>query len=227
MLTTPITTSSFHSRVLLLHANHLDKLNTQAQLQLPTPIISSLSSTDTPLSPGDAISQLLGIVSPWIDLCSPDPLIYSLSRQVLDLEIAYAAFCGFGNVIIPGPKLHYNQLHGEGIMQYALAIQEALGASNYLQIEIKLSIIDNGEFEKDDVEDSLAYRAREEYIGTSEGVKKNKMDEFGTWDAWNIIRTVCKYNSRLFVGKEKHQYFLVELLLAIFRVPFSFRLESQ
>lgn len=35
--------------------------------------------------------------------------------------------------------------------------------------------------------------------------KANKeIDLFETWDAWNLIRSVCKYNSRLSVGKKPY-----------------------
>lgn len=201
MLTTPITTPNFHARVLILHANHLKDVGAEGGSNLPAPMVPALSSVDTPLGPGETVTQLLGVISPWIDLCSPDPLIYGISRQVLELEVSYAAFCGLGNVLIQGPKLHHGKLHGDGLMQYALAIQEALGASNYLQIEIQLPMMDHADSEKDHGMESLAYRAREEYVGTTEGIKGRKPDEFGTWDAWNMIRIVCKYNPRLFIGK--------------------------
>ena len=35
--------------------------------------------------------------------------------------------------------------------------------------------------------------------------QKREIDLFETWDAWNLIRTVCKYNSRLSVGKKPIQ----------------------
>lgn len=209
MLTTLITTPNFHSRVLILHADHLEKLNITDGSTVPPPLIPALSAVDTSLSPGDTITHLLGVVSPWIDLCSPDPLIYDISRQVLELEVAYAAFCGLGNVIIQGPKLHHGKIHSDGLMQYALAIQEALGASNYLQVEIKLPMANHFDADRDNAANSLAYRAREECVGMPEGGSSRKTELYGSWDAWNIIRTVCKYNNRLFVGKKTNQDFVI------------------
>lgn len=206
MLTTPITTSHFHSRVLALLSNHLSELGSEdvgrSGRPIPAPIIPALSPVDTPLTPGDVISQLLAVASPWIDLCSPDPLIYNISRQVLELEITYAAFCGIGNVILPGPKLHHRNIHGGGLTQYARAIQEALAAGNYLQIHIMLPIIDHPDTDNDDEMGSLVPFAREEYLGETLEDRPRRADVFGTWDAWNLIRTVCKYNARLFVGKK-------------------------
>ena len=230
MLTTPITTPYFHSRVLTLLSNYFKELGSHPHRSIPTPSLSSLSPVDTPLAPGEIVSQLLAVVSPWIDLCSPDPVIYNLSRQVLELEVAYAAFCGVGNIILPYPKLHHGKLSGEGITQYACAVQDALSIGHYIQMSVSLPMMDNLEQEGNEVIGSLADRARAKYLGLTEGglyrssvdgmdeddekgtiagsrKKLAKFDFFGTWDAWNVIRTVCKYNNRLFVGKKTKQVF--------------------
>ncbi|KZF19464.1 Skb1 methyltransferase [Xylona heveae TC161] len=227
MLTTPITTPYFHSRVLTLLSNYLSELSSLSGDDLtlsssntlpsnlsdvrppksepPAPVIPSLSPVDTPLTPNDTISQIIACASSWIDLASPDPLIANISRQVLNLEMAYAAFCGVGNIVIPGPRLHHQGRNtGEGIAQYARAVQEALAAGPFLQVLINLPMVDQIDAELDeDVMGSLAPFARDQYtsqstLGSSKPGSK-KVDMFGTWDAWHIIRTMCKYNSRLSV----------------------------
>ena len=229
MLTTPITTPDFHTRVLTLLSNHIMELERDPAAQLPVPTIPSLSPVDTPLAPGEIVPHLLAFVSPWLDLCSPDPVIYNVSRQVLELEVAYAAFCGVGNIILPSPKLHHGKLHNEGATQYAYAVQEALKIAQYIQLSIMLPMMDDPDQDSDEVVGSLASAARAKYMGLSDGhSQKNSLestremlrdsdqnddgasirhkrsarfDFFGTWDAWNVIRTLCKYNARLFVGK--------------------------
>lgn len=230
MLTSPITTPLFRARVLTLVSNHLEELENYPGKSIPVPTIPSLSPFDTPLVPNEIVSQLLAVASPWIDLCSPDPVIYNISRQVLQLEVAYAAFCGIGNVILPAPTLHHGKLHGEGHTQYAYAVQEALNIGPYLQFSVSLPMMDYPEDDEfdgtSDENDSLAARTRGRYMGLSEEEYENvsmeegletgdtdtgkqsskkaaKFDFFGTWDAWNVIRTVCKYNNRLFVGKNQ------------------------
>ena len=231
MLTSPITTPNFHSRVLALVSNHITELESNPGARLPIPTISPLSPVDTPLAPGDIVPHLLAFVSPWLDLCSPDPVIYNVSRQVLELEVTYAAFCGIGNIILPSPKLHYGRLHGEGVTQYAYAVQEALKIASYIQFSIMLPMMDDPSQDSDDVEGKLANEARARYMELSDGhSQKNSMestrealneidqsgdgtsirrrwstrfDFFGTWDAWNVIRTLCTYNARLFVGKNR------------------------
>ena len=231
MLTSPITTPTFHTRVLLLLSNHMMELERNPAAELPIPTISSLSPADTPLAPGDIVPHLLAFVSPWLDLCSPDPVIYNVSRQVLQLEVAYAAFCGVGNIILPSPKLQHGKLYSEGVTQYAYAVQEALKIAQYIQLSIKLPMMDDPDQDSDEVKGDLANEARAKYMGLSDGnSQKNSLEFtreilrdsdqkddgasirrkrsarfefFGTWDAWNVIRTLCTYNARLFVGKDR------------------------
>ncbi len=237
MLTSPITTPSFHTRVLTLVSNHNTELDRSPATELPIPTIPSLSPVDTPLAPSDSISHILAVVSPWIDLCSPDPVIYSISRQVLVLEVAYAAFCGIANIILPSPKLHHGKLHGEGVTQYAYAVQEALKIAQYIQLSIMLPMMDDPEQGGDEAEGSLAVEARAKYMGLStestrdamrdidqdddgasiRSKKSARFDFFGTWDAWNVIRTLCTYNARLFVGKNRKTSLLLSPTLFLRR----------
>ncbi|KAL8897353.1 MAG: hypothetical protein Q9192_002617 [Flavoplaca navasiana] len=196
MVTTPITTPMFHSRVLSLLSNHFLE-HKDGYLEDATPTVTSLAATDTAITPGDTIQKLVGTASPWVDLSSPDPIVYNISCQVLQLEISYAAFCGLGNLVLQGPKLQYGGSHGEGVVQYAYAVQELLALNNYTQILIHLPMMYHPDQDGDDVEGSLSTCTRQEYV--EEG-GRSKHDLLGTWDAWHIIRTLCKYNSRLFVA---------------------------
>lgn len=214
MLTTPITTPHFHSQVLTLLSTHLsnlqpasyDAIGTYETSQNTKPLrIPPLSAVDTPLTPNESISQLVGVTSTWIDLCSPDPLIADISRQILMLEVAYAAFCGISYLIIPGPRLHHGNLHSEGLVYYAKAVQEALNIGPYIQIHIWLRMVDNPDLETDEMGD-LAPFAREEFLMGSDEEQTKKVDPFGTWDAWEVIRRICKYHTRLFVGKNRNSF---------------------
>ncbi|CEJ58539.1 Putative Protein methyltransferase RmtC [Penicillium brasilianum] len=207
MLTVPITTTHFHSRVLGLLSSYLstlqpssiDRIGTMATSQNTRPLtIPPLTKLDSNLTPNEATSQLVGVTSSWIDLCSPDPLIADLSRQVLMLEVAYAAFCGIGYLLITSPKLHHGGMHSEGVVYYARAIQDALNLGPYIQFHIWLRMVDNPELEVDSMGD-LAPLARQEYLQL-ETDNLPKIDPFGTWDAWDLIRKTCRYHTRLFVA---------------------------
>ncbi|RFU34581.1 hypothetical protein B7463_g1783, partial [Scytalidium lignicola] len=206
MITSPITTPYFHSRVLLLISSQLSSEpdqfpNNSYRGSSPAPIIPPLTPQDTHLAPGDVVSQIIACSSPWIDLCSPDPLIANISRQVLNLEIAYASFCGIGNVIIPGPRPSGSS-DNTGLIKYARAIQEALSVGSYVQFAVQIPMY-GYEAEKSLTGDLLPL-ARKEYV--PEKIETNPdVQLFQSWDAWNLIRTVCKYNPRLSVALGLHR----------------------
>ncbi|TVY49663.1 Protein arginine N-methyltransferase [Lachnellula occidentalis] len=195
MLTSPITSPHFHSRVLTLVSSYLvelsrleasDDLNTTSSIP-PAPIIPPLTPFDTPMTPSDTLSQLIGYCSPWIDLCSSDPFISNISRQVLNIEIAYASFCGVGNIIIPGPRNYSSgSTDNNGIIQYARAIQEALTIGSYIQMAIHVPMY--GQEEVKDMTGDLQPFARD-YQSPGESKESKDIDLFETWDAWNFVRS--------------------------------------
>jgi protein arginine N-methyltransferase 5 len=120
-------------------------------------------------------------------------VIAYLSRQVLNLEVAYAAFCGVITVVIPGPRL----AHGSnGIAQYARAVKEALSGGMYLQLHIQMPMDSTKSAEAEDDLGDLACFTRPEYLEQSVD-----HGSFTSWDAWNTLRSVCKYHNRLSLGK--------------------------
>ena len=127
------------------------------------PIIGPLTSTDTFLSPDHFTPKLLGIVSDWIDLCSPDPVIYNVSRQVLKLEVAFASFCGLAALSLPTPLLGNGPRSAQAISLYAAAIKDILDSSPYyMALSIRMPMMDT--INEDEPENSgLAHLARPEY----------------------------------------------------------------
>jgi protein arginine N-methyltransferase 5 len=192
MLTSPITNDHFQNRVLSLLDSYTQTLS-ESQSQ-PLPLIPALDNLDTPLSPNDIISQLVTFTSSWIDLSSPDPVISYLSRQVFHLEIAYAAFCGVTNVVVPGPSLAHGQA---GVSQYARSIKEALVTGSYINLHVQMPM-DGKQPSTTEVDlGHLARFARSEFEPSSQ--TKN-VNSWSAWDAWNTIRSICKYHSRLSVA---------------------------
>ncbi|KAI9774274.1 MAG: methyltransferase protein [Geoglossum simile] len=201
MLTTPITTPYFHSRILTLLSSHLSQLKPGANPSMTTkspsssnplpPVVPPLTPVDTPITPNETLPHLVAVVSPWIDLCSPDPLIANISKQILGMEVAYAAFCGITTVIVRGPKLHHGKANAGGLAQYARAIHGALDIGTYLNLLISMPMTEEPDSEGDEGMGSLAPFARDEYLDKMEVADgKREKDILGSWDSWNIIRTV-------------------------------------
>ncbi len=205
MLTSPITTPHFHSRVLTLLSSYLADSSASSSRDLTqnrnaSPVlIPPLTPADIPLTPDESTSQIIGVTSSWIDLCSPDPIIADVSRQVLKLELGYAAFCGLIHVLIPGPRMDGLGGNESGLVQYARSILDGLGLGPYMQLYIWLPMIDHSDDDKEEMGDLNPF-ARHYF--TSQHGRSKRLDLFGSWEAWDMVRSLCKYSSRLLVGKK-------------------------
>ncbi|KAI5458564.1 protein arginine N-methyltransferase [Mariannaea sp. PMI_226] len=200
--TTPITNSHFRDRVFALIKKHLETLASEGNK--PTtistaaredPILPPLTPKDTSLFPSAAVNTYTACISPWIDLGSTNPTIANLSRQVLNLEVNYANFCGVRSIIIPGPLRDASNSEGnQSLAQYSRAVEEALTVGNRLTFLIHIAM----------------YRepVREPQVNTLASLQPRQdpetggkdIDIFSSWDSWHHIRTVCNYNTRLSVA---------------------------
>jgi hypothetical protein len=196
MLTAPISTPDFQSKVVAQVEEHLEKLSqSEVPGNVPMPLISPFTPKDTKLTPDDSNSALIAVVSSWIDLGSLDPLIANISLQVFNLEMAYAAFCGIQHVMLHGP------LPGSNVVQYARAVSESLGMGPYIHLNVLLPMVGELEHESGDGT-HLAELAKEQEIALPEEDDPSE-DVFSSWDTWDTLRTMCNYDSRLSVGKSK------------------------
>ena len=150
--------------------------------------------------------HLLGVISPWIDLTSPDPSIYDVSCQILDMELDFAAFCGLRALLLPAPRLRYGSDVGQGVTQYARAVSEAIKAAPQIDFSVTMPMMDNPH-NWEESETNLSRLARPEYSSSPDSHRPSmdstavKHDFYGTWDAWNVIRSFCGHNPHLFIGK--------------------------
>lgn len=195
LLTAPITTDDFQSRVLAKLEDHVQELQAASSAdRVPLPTISPLMPKDTDFTPEDSNSSIIGVVSPWVDLGSSDPLIAHISRQVFNLEVAYASFCGVSNVLVHGP------IAGSDATQYARAILEGLGLGPYVQLHVIMPM--TGELELEGAESAhLSELARPQYLPDLDEDDESEPELYASWETWNTIRTMCKYSTKLALGK--------------------------
>lgn len=197
------------------------------------PRVPSLSHLDSNLAPGEVAPQLLVYTSPWIDICSPDPLISGVSEQVLKLEIAYAGFCGVENVVIDGPKLRHVSSRASADAMYARVIQEALSLVTHMHLSVAIPTVEypipDEDFEMGDLSELARQDHVEQYDTSSSAAAASNpdaawdgSDAFGAWDSWNLIRSICNYSARLSVGKITDP-----LMLYLLRLMLDSRVSSQ
>ena len=205
-VTTPVTNKHFHQRVVRLVTDYLDQLGkgvheatTVATAAVPEPLIPSLTPKDTRLFPNATTNTYIAYVSPWIDLCSSDVVVANVSRQVLNLEVDYANFCGVRSIVIPGPRRDpaATGIGGQGLAVYARAVKEALSIGSRLNVLIHMPMYrEPGLEESIEPLSSLVHPTN----GTDEANSKS-IDLFSCWSSWHAIRSVCGYHTRLYVGE--------------------------
>lgn len=201
-VTAPISNESFKNRIFEQLSDHLGKFQkanesatTVETSSRADPIIPPLTPKDTALFPSVAVNTYVGCVSPWIDLCSSDPVVANVSRQILNVEINYASFCGVRSVIIPGPREEYLENNSKALAQYSRAVLEALKVGSGLNFLVHMPMYkETGQLEN--ATKTLSSLAISQAPKTSENT-----DVLSAWDAWHQIRSVCSYNMRLSVGK--------------------------
>ena len=179
------------------------KAATTATPQLADPIVPPLTPDDTGLFPSQAVSTYVACVSPWIELGSKHPVIATVSRQVLNLEVAYASFCGVRTIIVPGPCGAAVSNDRVDIAQYARAIQEALKVGGRTTMTVQLSMCpeppDSADSDGETLGMVVQSRLSSKQIEDLQG--SNQYEFMTNWDAWNEIRSVCNYSQGLGVGK--------------------------
>ncbi|KIJ52640.1 hypothetical protein M422DRAFT_65066 [Sphaerobolus stellatus SS14] len=82
----------------------------------------------------DETGSVIGLVSDWLELDSPDGNIRRDSEIALLQEISYASYLSIYTAILPAPK------NREQVGSYARAVNAALAATNDIQLSIKLSL---------------------------------------------------------------------------------------
>lgn len=198
MLTFPITTPHFHSKVLSVLSSAFSKdADSHEGLHSTNAVpvsIDPLTPADTQLTPDESISSIIGITSAWIDLGSPDPIIADTSRQVLKLELAYAAFCGVSYVIVHGPR----QNDSCDVAAYARAILDGLSQGPYMQLFLWTNTHPDPVCVKEQVGDLTAFARREYALSNDSG---ENTGAYGPWHAWDNVRSICKYSTRLCLGE--------------------------
>jgi type II protein arginine methyltransferase len=196
MITAPITTDSYHLKIQRSLQNQ-QEASIAAGLELPH--IPALDPDDTQLSPNDSVGHIFALTSPWIALCSLDERSYDISLQVFLQEIAFAAFCGVVNVLVPGPRTYPGLGLNESLSRYARAIKEALNTGPYLQIMILLPM--QGQSDEESLANlKISTALSDRSVSGYDDPEALAAEPWDVWDAWNFVRTICKFNSRLSVG---------------------------
>ncbi|EPQ31570.1 uncharacterized protein PFL1_00903 [Pseudozyma flocculosa PF-1] len=158
---------------------------------------------------------LVALASPWIELDSLDEGVRLDSEIALRQELAYAAYLGISNVVLPPPSSE--PARRPFLPDYARAINsclssggtEAAPAGQWMNLSIKLPISSPYGLAK-----VLAAQAsRGHGLGASGSAASNvsaaapsaaaallRADDDWAWETWEHVRQLCSYSTRLHVA---------------------------
>ena len=147
---------------------------------------------------------LIAIVSPWLELDSPDEGIRFDSEIALRQEVSYASHIGITTVLLPPPSS--DPACRPFLADYARAIAgclqargaEAPAAGHFMKLSIRLPISSPYNL----AETMLRNPAGLPSSGSSGSVSPAQLrsDDDWSWQTWRVIEGVCQYSSRLSVS---------------------------
>ena len=91
-----------------------------------------------------------------------------------------------------------NSIQIEGQAGGGMVTAKVNGHKELISLEIEPEILKE---DKEMIGDLRPF-ARDQGSETAHGNGNKEIDLYETWDAWNLIRSVCKYSARLSVGKK-------------------------
>ncbi|KAG8933251.1 methyltransferase protein [Tulasnella sp. 418] len=217
----PITTDEWRKRWSRLCLTNPESSPTSVQHKSPEELLKqqqdaelwrasdAFSLSEVNITKLEEAENVIGLVSDWLELDSPDEWVRLDSELALRQELSYASYLNIASVILPPPR---NRQHA---VDYARAINGCLNNSGilnpYMHLSVRIPLYDSAvaspsmnmtgspyiNVEPGDRPDSPTEAAfASAHIG---GTPKKSYEEDmnASWEMWDVIRTICEYNPRL------------------------------
>ncbi|KAJ7104203.1 PRMT5-domain-containing protein [Mycena belliarum] len=158
--------------------------------------------TITQLDEAEGVTVL---ISEWLELDATDDWVRHDAEIALRQELAYASYLNIHSAVLPPPRRR------EHVASYARTVNACLKNSPYMHISIRLPIYNPTVLEghlspAPGSPPSMAWRSSSSPVPSTPRLVV--LDEQGaettsglnldaTWEMWDVIRTICDYNTRL------------------------------
>lgn len=161
---------------------------------------------------------MIGLASEWLELDSPDEWVRldselvslslcvsslsksvtdkGLTRQALRQELAYASYLNLGTVILPAPR------NREHVADYARAISGCFNntppaVSAYLHLSVRIPVGGTSVYGPPSSSNTAGSSSSTTADTCVSEQCTTELSSSDMWEIWDVIRTVCGYNSRL------------------------------
>ncbi|KAJ7650328.1 PRMT5 arginine-N-methyltransferase-domain-containing protein [Roridomyces roridus] len=152
--------------------------------------------TITKLEEAEGVSVL---VSEWLELDAADDWVRHDAEIALQQELAYASYLNIQSAILPPPR------NREHVSSYARTVNACLKSSPYMHFSIRLPIYNPSVL--DTQRSPLASPGSSHspqlpstprlVVSADKGSEASSSDLDGTWEMWDVIRSICDYSTRL------------------------------
>ncbi|KAJ7284936.1 shk1 kinase-binding protein 1 [Mycena rebaudengoi] len=156
--------------------------------------------TITQLDEAEGVTVL---VSDWLELDAADDWVRHDAEIALQQELAYASYLNIHTAILPPPRSR------DYLSSYARTVNACLKNSPYMSISIRLPIYNPSVLVESRLTQSPSPSAASLrpsspapstprlFISDERGAEAATGDLDGTWEMWDVIRSICDYSLRL------------------------------
>ncbi|KAL1744107.1 PRMT5 arginine-N-methyltransferase-domain-containing protein [Schizophyllum fasciatum] len=156
----------------------------------------------------DEAQGVVVVASEWLELDAADDWVRHDAAIALQQELAYAAYLGIQSVILPRPRTRAH------VASYARIVNACLKSVPYVNLSIRLPIYDPSTLDEGipaapfvlgrSPRMSSASMPGTPQLLVSEETRRAapapERELNTTWEMWDLIRTMCDYNTRLSLG---------------------------
>ena len=132
----------------------------------------------------------------YVPFLSPSPCLRFVLRKALQQELAYASYLNVESAILPVPR---NRDH---VASYARIVNSCLNNTPFINLSIRLPVYNpsvlhtNAPLVGDPASPSPSTPPKRHIPGNSlSATLESELN--GTWEMWDLIRSICDYNTRL------------------------------
>ncbi|TEB34666.1 shk1 kinase-binding protein 1 [Coprinellus micaceus] len=151
----------------------------------------------------DEAEGIIAMVSEWLELDSPDDGIRHDAEIALRQELAYASYLNIQAAILPPPR------NRDYVASYARIINSCLNSTPYITLSVRLPIYNPSVFQPTSPESAFSSPNRKTnrsspatpalVVSESSPDRPHNSETSlnATWEMWDLIRSMCDYNTRL------------------------------
>ncbi|KAF7327615.1 Protein arginine N-methyltransferase [Mycena kentingensis (nom. inval.)] len=157
----------------------------------------------------DEADGATAIVSEWLEIDAADDWVRHDTEIALQQELAYASYLNIHSAVLPAPR------NREHVASYARIVNACLKAHPYMHLSIRLPIYNPTVLEGDRWEGHLSpppagthspssFRSASPapstprlVVSDDRGANEPPTNLDATWEMWDVIRSICDYNTRL------------------------------